>query len=99
MSYGHENKSGGGADIQPRDTIQSAFVKAADLIKMVSESCVTINQFMERAAGPVPELPNPESKQVKVGRPGQLGELHDALDALTSEVRNMRVIIARLETL
>lgn len=99
MNYGQEPTSNM-VDIKGRDNVQSAFCKAADLIKMVSESRVTINQIAERTMGPVPETPatpNPENKQVRVSRPGQIGELHDALDALTREVRDLRVFIARLE--
>ena len=100
MNYGQTCPVETGAEIKGRDNVQSAFVKAADLIKMVQESRVAINAVLERTMGPVPETPStphPENKQVLVSRPGQLGELHDALDHLTREVRDLRVFVARLE--
>lgn len=102
MNYGQDYPVGTEAKILGRDNVQSAFVKAADLIKMVQESRVSINQVLDRTMGPVPETPStphPENKQVRVSRPGQLGELHDALDALTREVRDLRIFVARLEGL
>lgn len=100
MNYGQDYPVSTEAKLAGRDNVQSAFTKAADLIKMVQESRVAINQVAERTMGPVPETPStphPENKQIRVSRPGQLGELHDALDSLTREVHDLRVFVARLE--
>jgi hypothetical protein len=82
------------------DNIQNAAVKIADAIKSVSETVHVIGQFLDRTLGPVPETPNvPESKQLRVSRSGQLGELHDACDSLERLTRELRMQTSRLGVL
>lgn len=78
------------------DNLEGANQRLSKTVAELQDIYKRLSQLSERLIGPAPETPCGEQKDQI--RPGVVGSIHNACDAVSRELGNIRSTISKLET-